>query len=128
VERNNQSLKLRFHVATNRDYTNNSPQLRLAPASPHRQAEVKNRPMPQLTRNSEAAAVGFHYGLADRQSHARPVDLHALVPSAIEFFEDEGLLEIVDAGTAIGNTDDECLVLGFRGYGSGSCRPDSGEL
>ena len=59
--------------------------------------------MPQLTGNSETPAVGFHYGFADRQSHAGSVDLDALVSSAIELFEDEGLLEIVDAGTAIGN-------------------------
>src|SRR5260370_27485157 len=29
-----------------------------------------------------------------------------------EFFEDEGLLEIVDAGTSIGDAGDECLVFG----------------
>src|SRR5664279_3311239 len=71
--------------------------------------------MPQLAGDAEAAAVGFYYGFADRQSHARSVDLHALVSSAVEFFENEGLLEIVYAGTAIGNADVECLVLGFRG-------------
>ena len=45
------------------------------------------------------------------------MDLHALVSSAIEFSEDEGLLKIVDARTAIGNADGECpvVVLGFRG-------------
>jgi len=59
--------------------------------------------------------VGFYYGFADRQSHAGSVDLHALVSSAVKFFEDEGLLEIVDAGTAIGNADVECLVLGLGG-------------
>jgi len=70
--------------------------------------------MSQLTGNSETPAVGFYYGFADRQSHAGSVDLHALVSSAVEFFEDEGLLKIVDAGTAIGNAGDECIVLGFR--------------
>src|ERR1019366_6503572 len=85
--------------------------------SPQRQTEVKNRAVPQLAGEAEAAAVDFYYGFADRQSHARAVDLHALVSSAVKFFEDEGLFKIVDAGTAIGNADVEGLVgvLGFRG-------------
>src|ERR1039457_7544770 len=85
--------------------------------SPQRQAKVKNRPVPQLAGEAEAAAVDFDYGFADRQAHARAVDLNALVSSAVEFFEDEGLFKIVDAGTAIGNADVEGLVgvLGFRG-------------
>ena len=60
--------------------------------------------------------MDFDYGFADRQSHARAVDLHALVSSPVKLFEDEGLLKIVDAGTAIGDVDGEQLVvLGFGG-------------
>src|ERR1039458_3574312 len=87
--------------------------------SPQRQTEVKNRAVPQLAGEAETAAVGFYYGFADGQAHARAVDLHALVSSAVKFFEDERLLEIVDAGTAIGDVDGEHLVVvfvfGFRG-------------
>src|SRR5258708_29654581 len=71
--------------------------------------------MPQLTSDSKAATVGLHYGFADGEPHACPVDLHALISSAVKFFEDERLFEIVDAWTAIGNADVECLVLGFHG-------------
>src|SRR5208282_3100372 len=85
-------------------------------ASPQRQTEIKNRPVPQLAGDAKPSAMGFHDGFADRQSHAGAVDLHALVSSAVEFFEDEGLLKIVDAGTAIRDVDGEHLVpvLGFR--------------
>src|SRR5208282_5975324 len=96
----------------------------LTSASPHRQAKVKNRPVSQLAGDAEPPAVGFYYGFADGQPHAGAVDLYALVSSAVKFFENEGLLEIVDTGTAIGNADVECLVLvlGFRGDADRSTR------
>src|SRR5580704_7634159 len=61
------------------------------------------------------SAVGFDDSLADCQSHARSVDLHTLVSSAVEFFKNERLLKIVDARTAIRNADGERLLiaLGF---------------
>src|SRR5271169_1914751 len=88
-----------------------------SPPSPHRQTKIENRPVSQLAGDAEASAVGFHDGFADGQSHSGSVDLHALVSSAVELFEDEGLLEIVDAGAAVGNVDGEHLVvvLGFGG-------------
>ena len=58
------------------------------PFSSQRQTEVKNRSMPQLAGNTEAATVGLHDGFADGQPHAGAVDLHALVSSAVELFED----------------------------------------
>ena len=71
--------------------------------------------MSELAGEAEMAAVGFDYGFADGQSHASSVDLHALVPSTIKFFEDKRLLKIVDAWAAIGNADVKSLILGFRG-------------
>ena len=70
--------------------------------------------MSQLTGDTEPAAVGFDDGFADGQSHAGSVDLHTLISSTIEFLEDKGLLEIVDARTAIGDADVQCLILSFR--------------
>src|SRR5437879_11722531 len=90
-----------------------APQREPASPSPQWQAKVKNRPVPQLASDSQPPAVGFYDGFADCQSHAGSVDLHALVSSAIKFFEDEGLLEVVDARTSISNAGDECFVLGF---------------
>src|SRR5258708_260816 len=79
--------------------------------SPYRQAEVKNRTVPQLAGDAKPAAVGFDNRFTDGQTHAGSVDLHALVSSAVELFENKRLLKIVDAGTAIGNAESECLVL-----------------
>src|ERR1700721_3077706 len=88
------------------------------------QAKVKNRAVAQLACDSELAAVGFYNGFADGQSHAGSVDLHALIPAAVEFFEDERLFEIVNARTAIGNADGQHLLVvrGFGGTPDGSAR------
>src|ERR1022692_182316 len=70
--------------------------------------------MPQLARYSKSPSVGFYNRFANRQPHARSVNLHALVSSSIEFFEHKRLLEVIDAGAAIGDVDGEHLVAVFR--------------
>ena len=57
--------------------------------------------------------MGFHDRSANSQAHAGSVDLCPLIPSAIEFFEDERLFEIVDARPAVGDVDGDHLVLRF---------------
>ena len=49
----------------------------------------------------------LYYGLGDRQAHSRPLDGHSLIASAVELFENHGLLEVVDAWTVIGYAGDE---------------------
>src|SRR5271157_1876650 len=57
-------------------------------SSPHRQTKIRNRPVPQLAGDAESPTVSFDDDFADRQSHAGSGDLHALILSAIQFFED----------------------------------------
>jgi hypothetical protein len=69
------------------------------------------------------AAVGFDDGFADGQSHAGAVDLHALISSTIKLLEDQRLLEVVDAGTSVGDADGKrrvrCAGFGRDSDGSG---------
>src|SRR5882672_212549 len=81
----------------------------------HRQTEIKNGPMSQLAGDADASAVGFDDGFADRQPHSCSVYPDALVLAAVELFEDQSLLEVVDAGAAIGDAGGQRPVFGLCG-------------
>src|SRR3984957_13489224 len=76
--------------------------------------------MTQLAGDSQTAAVGFYDGFADRESHAGAVDLHALISATIKLFENQGLLEIVDARTAMGDAGGAYFIVRFGVDADGS--------
>src|SRR5271154_4711796 len=83
-------------------------------ASRYRKREIKDRAVSRLTGNADLAAVSFDDRLGDGQSHARALHLQALVATAIKLLEDQGLFEVVDARSAISDTDHHHAAPGFR--------------
>ena len=59
--------------------------------------------MAWLAGNADLAAVGFDDCFGNRQAHACALNLQALISTAIELFEYQGLFEIVDAWSAVGD-------------------------
>src|SRR5258708_28917857 len=70
-----------------------------------RQMESKNRAMIELAGHADGAAVSFHDGFRNRQSHSSSLNDRALVFAAIEFVEDEALLHCFDTGAMIGDAE-----------------------
>ncbi len=61
----------------------------------------------------------FDDGFGDGQAHARALHQVALILTAIKFLEDEALLEVVNAGTTIGDAGDDEITGELRGDGDG---------
>ena len=57
--------------------------------------------------------------LAMGKAHAGALHEVALILATIKFFEDEGLLEVVNAGAAVGDAGDDEIAGRFRGDGDG---------
>jgi hypothetical protein len=59
--------------------------------------------------------VGFHDGFGDGQPHARALNTVALVAAAVELVKDQGLFEVIDAVSVIGDAGDYAISLLLRG-------------
>ena len=75
--------------------------------------------MAALAGKGHAAAVCFDDGFGDGQTHAGALYQIALILTTIEFFEDEALLEVVNAGAAVGDAGGDEIAGEFRGDGDG---------
>src|SRR5882672_9715731 len=69
------------------------------------QSESKNRAMIELAGHADGAAVSFHNGFGNRQSHSSTLDDGALIFAAIKFVEDQTLFHSVNSWTLIGNAE-----------------------
>src|SRR6202158_4890346 len=84
-----------------------------------RQSESKNRAMIELAGYADGAAVSFHDGFRNRQSHSSSLNDRALVFAAIEFVEDEALLHSFDTGAVIGDAEQYEISIVFRADNDG---------
>ena len=86
------------------------------------QREGEDRSPAQLAGDADGASVGLDDGFCDRQAHAGALDAVALVLAAVELVEDQGLLEVIDAGAAVGHADDHLPVPRLGGDADGTVR------
>lgn len=61
----------------------------------------------------------FNDGFGDGQAHSGALHQVALIFTAIEFFEDEALLKIVNAGASVSDTGDDKITRQFGSDGDG---------
>src|SRR5580698_8000183 len=80
-----------------------------------RQREVEHRPVAGLAGDSDLAAMSFHDGFGNGEAHAGALDLQALIAAAVELFEDQRLVEVLDPRAAVGDADHQRAILHFSG-------------
>src|SRR5580704_19195959 len=75
--------------------------------------------MAKLAGDADGSLVSGNDGFRDRQPHAGAAHKIALILAAIKFVENHGLLEVVDAGAAVGDAGGDGVASLFRGDGDG---------
>jgi hypothetical protein len=79
------------------------------------QGEVEHRSMAGLAGHADLAAVGLDDCFGNCQAHPGALDLQALIATAIKLLEYQGLLEIVDPWSPVGDAGHYHPVADFSG-------------
>src|SRR6202051_125750 len=87
-----------------------------------RECKVKNRPVAGLARHTNLAAMRFHNGFRNSQTHSRALHLETMIASSVELLKNQRLLKIVNPGSAVGDTRDQHSIFCFSSYVNRSSR------